>query len=184
MKAFQGGLRTAFVCFFASHIPITICIDGQAFLTPYYPRFLRDVVAWYCDLFGDILMRGKPSYDVWFSSIVACELLFQMPFFFCAVQMLRRYPTTTSEETPPQECHYPAWFRSACLVYGSHVSTTLVPILASFLASDEMTTKQKCMTILVYSPYLIFPILLLYYAVADDFPTKYVGSENTSGKKE
>ena len=171
MRAFHGGLRTAFLCFFVSHIPITILIDGQAALSPYYPQMLRDVVAWYCRLFGDVLMMsGEPSYAVWFSAIVFFGelLLCQLRFFFVAVHMLWRH------HPPPHihinmHHHYPEWFRKACLIYGAHVSTTLVPILATFLGSREMTGVQKCMTIAIYSPYLILFDVLSYICNTGDY---------------
>lgn len=175
MRVFDGGLRIAFLCFFASHIPITICIDGQAALSKFYPQFLRDFVAWYCDLFGDVLMRGP--YEAWFSSIVTIELLFQLPFFFIAVLMLWQYPSDkNSAET------YPRWFQKACLVYGSHVATTLVPIIGTFLTSPEMTRVQKVVTLSVYSPYLIFPVLMIGYALEDEKGSSEAG--DTGSKKQ
>jgi len=45
-----------------------------------------------------------------------------------------------------QSQQYPEWFRMACVIYGSHVSTTLVPIIGTFITSEEMTIKQKCAT--------------------------------------
>ena len=119
-------------------------------------------------------MRGDPSYDVWFSAIVACELLFQLPFFFVALKMLRTYnaPSMISKNNH-SEAHYPTWFTDACLIYGSHVSTTLVPILACFLWSNEMTVSQKLMTTLIYSPYLIFPFFLMFNAAAEHFNTQH-----------
>jgi hypothetical protein len=177
MRAFQGGLRSAFLCFFVSHIPITICIDGQAALAPYYPQFLRDLVSWYCSIFGDFLMKGEPAYEVWFSSLVWGELLFQLPFFFVAVSILRSYPG--DDEAKKED--YPEWFRKACLVYGAHVSTTMAPILGSFFGSQEMTLTQKGMTTAIYSPYLIFPFLLMCYAAADDF--REIGSPPSKKKR-
>lgn len=163
MKVFQGGLRIAFLIFFVSHIPITILIDGQALLSRFYPPPLLNLVAWYSDLFGDILMgRSTENDKVWFSSVVLCELLFQLPFFFVAVRMILSHPptdqvaqssnrTTKNGNTTQRFVHegeYPSWFRSACLVYGAHVTTTMVPILGTFAMSQQMTISQKLSTIL------------------------------------
>jgi hypothetical protein len=163
MKAFQGAWRNVFLCFFISHIPITICIDGQGLFSQYYPQVLRDLVAWYCDVFGDVLMR-YPDSPPWFQALVCAELVLQLPFFFAAVQMIRQTENHPSDE-------YPSWFRTACLIYGSHVTTTLVPIIATFWASTNMTTLQICMTTAVYSPYWMVPLALLYFAAAEDFPS-------------
>lgn len=162
MRVLQGSTRIAFLAFFISHIPITILIDGQGALSQFYPQLLLDLVAWYSNLFGDVLMEGSARSDnVWFSSVVYCELLFQLPFFFVASKMLLSY-SSTIHDTPSsamsnnKDCNrdaraivqeYPSWFRSACMIYGAHVSTTLVPILATFVTSHEMTTLQKCSTI-------------------------------------
>jgi hypothetical protein len=48
MPTLQGHTRTAFLCFFASHIPITLLLDSQAvFPRHYYPQIVRDAVDWY-----------------------------------------------------------------------------------------------------------------------------------------
>jgi hypothetical protein len=183
MKIFQGGLRTAFLMFFISHIPITLLIDGQGCaLRKWYPKILQDLVRWYAEIFGDVLMGNSPSDDlIWFSSVIYCELLFQLPFFFVAAKTLLSYPshnktgsnkndeddvknnTITSDES------YPNWFRLLCLIYGSHVTTTLIPILSTFIMSSDMSTIQKSLTISVYSPYLIFPLLLMWFAAREVF---------------
>jgi hypothetical protein len=48
----QGATRTAFIVFFTSHIPITVLVDGQAFLPrDWYPQSLIDIVDWYTSTF-------------------------------------------------------------------------------------------------------------------------------------
>jgi hypothetical protein len=183
MIAIQGGWRTAFLIFFISHIPITILIDGQAVFSPLYPRFLVDVVASYADCFGDVLMGKAPSLElIWFSAVVGCEIICQLPFFFVATKMLLSYPksktihrkpnpTSTSYANYDDSNTYPAWFRTACLIYGSHVTTTLVPIMATIIASTETSISQKCTTLAIYSPYLIFPVTLTWLAAREDVDT-------------
>jgi hypothetical protein len=109
----------------------------------------------------------------WFGSIICCELLFQVPFFFIAIHIINSHSSSSPLSQKPQQqdqaCrHYPGWFKTLCLIYGSHVSTTLVPIVATFWTSTEMSTIQKVMTIAIYSPYLLFPMVLLYKAASDD----------------
>jgi len=157
MLCLTGGTRVAFLCFFASHIPITLFIDGQAALPHYiYPRIVQDLLDWYTGTFKDHLM-SRP-HDLWFTSIVTCELIFQVPFFFYAVYAL---------SNPARVCGK-GNFRSACIAYGAHTSTTLVPILTS-IANDALLTTPEMLTLLgFYLPYLIFPFWLLVIAVTSD----------------
>jgi hypothetical protein len=159
MKVLVGAPKTAFLIFFASHIPFTMFMDSQALLSSHFPQLFRDFTSWYCDLFGDVLMRF-PS-PPWFQALVLGEIVIQLPFFFLACYMLTQYN--------PEAKRYPRWFQTACIVYGSHVSTTLVPILPTFWTSTSMTSAQIAMTTGVYTPYLLFPLALLYLAARDDF---------------
>lgn len=156
MKVLQGTSKTAFILFFASHVPITLLIDAQGALSVWYPQTLRNLIEWYCDVFGDVLMRyPSPS---WFQSLIIAELFLQVPFFFIALRVLSKEQHT-----------YPRWFQSLCILYGAHVSTTLIPILATFWTSTQMSGVQIVMTTVVYMPYLLFPLWLLYLAIVDDF---------------
>jgi hypothetical protein len=156
MKSIQGSSRIAFLIFFISHIPITILLDGQGAFRSYYPQFLIDVLSWYCDLFGDVLMKDYEHDNnnlVWFSSMICCEILFQLPFFIVTVKMIMM--TTHSSASSASSASslkkvddfYPEWFRIICIIYGSHVSTTLVPIISTFVMSQEMSIRQKYATI-------------------------------------
>ena len=156
MKLIQGSSRIAFLLFFVSHIPITILIDGQGAFRSYYPQFLIDVVSWYCDLFGDVLMRDNSSNNkndndndslVWFSSMICCEILFQLPFFIVAVNMIMMTTHSSASSCKKVDDVYPEWFRTSCIIYGSHVSTTLIPIISTFVMSQEMSILQKYATI-------------------------------------
>ena len=151
MKVLSGRSKVAFLLYFASHVPITILIDGQGAFSTYYPQPLRDLVQWYCHVFGDVLMR-YPS-PIWFQSVILAEVFLQLPFFFISLAVL--WPAAEKHDG-----HYPRWFQSLCLVYGAHVST--------FWTSSEMTTIQVAMTTAVYLPYLLFPLYLLYLALVDD----------------
>jgi hypothetical protein len=154
MKLIQGSSRIAFLIFFLSHIPITILVDGQGAFRSCYPQFLTDVLSWYCNLFGDVLMKEADNKNdgnnrVWFSSLICCEILFQLPFFIVAVKMMMTTTTTTTTTTHSSSSSsaYPEWFRMICIIYGSHVSTTMVPIISTFGMSQEMSIRQKYATI-------------------------------------
>ena len=146
--AVTGGmsplLRWVFSLYFATHIPITLLIDAQGVSSAFHPQACKDLLAWYTKEFGDFLMASPPQ---WFRSVVACELLFQLPFFFVAVNGF--------------------WYgknsmRLPCLVYGAHVATTLVPILDAFAYAPHLTSEQKTTLIGIYSPYLLVPLLLVW----------------------
>ena len=158
MSTLSGATRTAFLVFFASHIPITLLVDGQAFLPrSLYPTAIQDVLNWYTTTFADNLMQ-PPVYDVWFSSVVACEILFQLPFFAYAVYTL----------LDPARANGRGKFRSACLIYGSHTATTLVPILATIATDPETNWEQRATLFGFYLPYLVFPAWLVYIAVCNE----------------
>mmetsp|Transcript_1812 Transcript_1812/g.2535 ORF Transcript_1812/g.2535 Transcript_1812/m.2535 type:complete len:187 (+) Transcript_1812:153-713(+) len=171
MKVFTGGVRIAFLIFFASHIPITLTIDGQAFIPEVlYPELLKNFVDWYAITFNDPLM-SRP-FDTWFSAMVSCEVFFQLPFFAIAVYMVlnsgRSNNNNNNHETITTRKKYPSWFQKACLIYGSHVCTTLIPIFAILGTNPNTNTFEKLITIGVYSPYFVFPAWLLYLAAIDD----------------
>ena len=174
MKVLSGTTKTVFLCYFASHVPITILIDGQGAFSTFYPQGLRDLVTWYCTVFGDVLMR-YPS-PIWFQSVILAEVFLQLPFFFVALPVLWR-------EAEKSDDQYPRWFQSLCIIYGAHVSTTLIPILGTFWTSFEMTNLQVAMTTAVYLPYLLFPLYLLYLASADDLRSMPLGRMERVGDK-
>ena len=151
MTVLQGNTKIAFLCFFISHIPITILIDGQAFFPRrYYPQILQDVVDWYAVTFKDKLMTHPTN--PWFSSLVAIEILFQLPFFFYAVTaMLKRRNIN----------------KNLSIIYGSSTATTLMPIFACILTDEETTIEEKAVLLSFYLPYFFFPLWLIMIAVSE-----------------
>ena len=70
------------------------------------------------------------------------------------------------------------------IIYGTHVSTTLVPILAEFLFSKTNTTTEKAILFSFYLPYFIIPLLLaIVFAVYENPFEKRVGSGGGQRKK-
>jgi len=158
MSYLTGKTRLAFLCFFASHIPITLMIDAQAFLPhSFFPQIALDVVKWYTNTFNDQLMT--PPYDTWFSAVVGCEIFLQLPFFFVAVHSLW---------TNGRSVDGSGWFRTACLVYGSHTATTMAPILATIWNDISAEKIQKAFLFSVYLPYLLFPLWLVFIAATSE----------------
>lgn len=158
MLALEGGTRTAFFLFFASHIPITLLCDLQAILKPYYPQALQDLVANYADFVKDPHM-AEP-FDLWFQSIVSTEAIFQLPYFFVAVHFIGDSQRRT----------YPRWFQMLSVVYGSHTATTLIPILPVifFRKEEEAPLELRLLCTLIYLPYFVFPACLAWIAANDD----------------
>eukprot|EP01063_Lacrimia_lanifica_P037207 TRINITY_DN7571_c0_g1_i1.p1 TRINITY_DN7571_c0_g1~~TRINITY_DN7571_c0_g1_i1.p1 ORF type:complete len:169 (+),score=57.16 TRINITY_DN7571_c0_g1_i1:397-903(+) len=148
MRHLTGATRLAFLAFFLSHIPITLLVDGQAAIPrALYPQFAIDLVDWYGAAFKDTLMT--PPHAPWFRAVVAGELAFQLPFFFVASYALATRRVDGA-----------GWFRSGCMIYGAHTSTTLIPILASIASDAATTVEEKAVLVGFYLPYLIFPLWL------------------------
>ena len=153
MKPLTGRTRIAFTLFFATHIPITLVIDGQViFPKALVPKLCQKSLTYYYETFNDNLMR-PPYNNIFFSSFVMCELLFQLPFFFVATYALLTRKISGD-----------GWFRSACMIYGAHTTTTLVPILARIVTDAATTGNQKIVLCFFYFPYFIFPLWLTLIA--------------------
>jgi hypothetical protein len=153
----SDSTRLIFTGFFASHIPISLLLDGQVvFPAQWFPEVIQNVREFYVATFRDPLMTGPP-FDPWFQSLVVCELLLQVPYFFLAVHMLTKTETTTKNQI-----RLPSWFRSLSIVYGAHTATTLVPILATILLHDDISTFEKMTLFGFYAPYFLLPASWAY----------------------
>ena len=53
-------------------------------------------------------------------------------------------------------------------MYGSHVSTTLFPILACIAANEDTEMTEKIILLLFYFPYLLFPFWLMVIAFVSE----------------
>lgn len=161
MKALEEAQAMAFYGFFASHIVFTLLIDSQAILpSSMIPLPLQQLLAWYADLVRDPLMSNPHQY-LWFQSLVVCEMIFQLPFFVVACHFIGSTHLTA----------YPDWFRSACIAYGAHTATTMVPIFATLLTNPHATGLERFLISLVYFPYLLFPVWILMIAITEQQPT-------------
>ncbi|KAG7233551.1 hypothetical protein INR49_006879 [Caranx melampygus] len=146
-------LEIIFFLYFASHVPITLCIDLQALLPgQVYPQPLRDLLRWYAERFKDPMMLDPPP---WFRSFIVCEALLQTPFFPVAAYAFLR-----------GGCR---WIRTPAIIYSTHVATTLVPILAHILFHQfptaphpgPQTLQERWLLVSIYAPYLLVPVLIL-----------------------
>lgn len=142
MGVLSRALDTVFLLYFASHIPITVFVDSQSvFPAEWYPQWAKDALQWHIKTNNDHLVRDNPP---WFLSLVACECFVQFPFFFVAT-----YAFIAKAN----------WIRIPALIYGVHVSTTMVPILAEILYGSHSGPHSLALAG-IYAPYLIVPLLL------------------------
>ena len=118
----------------------------------YFPKPLRDLLHWYVSNFNDILMGAPP---VWFKSIIVCELFFQLPMFFVLAYGIYNRKT---------------WIRIPSIIYGSHVATTLVPILATFITNERIRSDESVYLLAFYLPYFIIPLLLTIHMAITPIP--------------
>ncbi len=135
-------------------------MDGQSLVLSHpeghklMPKAVVEMGAWYANEFKDHL--ANPSLaPVWFKSVLAAELLIQLPFFFVAL-----YAWVTKAN----------WIRLPTIAYGAHVATTLIPIVGDFLFAQGgpvlfENTTQRLTLIAIYSPYFIIPLLLMWRAL-------------------
>ena len=156
MASLTGYTRYAFIAFFASHIPATFIIDSQVVFRRFHPKALQDLLQWYTTVFNDGLMRAP--FDTWFHAIICLEVLFQLPFFFYALYGLLN----------PRKVDGRGLFRSLCMVYGTHTSTTLIPIIACHATNTDASLMEKISVISIYLPYLIFPVWLVAICILSE----------------
>uniref|UniRef100_A0A7S2UJB6 EXPERA domain-containing protein n=1 Tax=Attheya septentrionalis TaxID=420275 RepID=A0A7S2UJB6_9STRA len=132
-------------------------MDSQAIVSrEFYPQIILDTLEWYAETFKDPFM--VPDSPPWFRSLILCELLLQVPFFFVSVYAL----------WTPGNISGSGWFRSACMIYGAHTSTTLIPILATIASNPEINTAETATLFGFYLPYLILPLLLTIIAASSE----------------
>eukprot|EP01027_Heterolobosea_sp_BB2_P013041 GEZU01018856.1.p1 GENE.GEZU01018856.1~~GEZU01018856.1.p1 ORF type:complete len:104 (-),score=28.87 GEZU01018856.1:213-524(-) len=91
-------------------------------------------------------METSPLF---FKSLVLCEMFLQLPFFFVGAYAMFR------------GCN---WFRVPGLLYGAHVATTLVPLLAEFYSTKNFLAMG------IYMPYLIIPLMLIARLYSSERP--------------
>eukprot|EP00051_Salpingoeca_urceolata_P001830 m.44436 g.44436 ORF g.44436 m.44436 type:complete len:177 (+) comp11707_c0_seq1:22-552(+) len=143
-------LRVVLLGFFVSHIPITLLVDIQPIMPQdLYPQEVKDLLAWYVDTYHDPWMGMRPP-PAWFESFVTCELFIQLPSFFIIT-----YALLTGGY----------WVRIPGIIYGIHVATTVVPLLAEILKTDykpghgPQTPEERYKLVGFYLPYFLFPLV-------------------------
>lgn len=152
----NGIFRALLLGFFATHIPITLLVDMQSVFGAYYPAPIRNLFLWYGRSFNDPLMNpdmgGGDLNKWWLHSFIYAETLFQLPFFFFAVSRL--YSRNVGDSK----------WRVWSLIYGIHTATTVLPIEAVFLASEELSGNERLLLMALYAPYMLIPLALAIHS--------------------
>ncbi|KAJ2370471.1 Transmembrane protein 97 [Coemansia sp. RSA 2607] len=136
--------------YFVSHIPITLLVDVvPLFPSERIPSFMLGLNRFLTQQLNDpFMVIGTTRSDMtWFRSLLACELVFQLPFFFYAAYAI--WNGSSRRHAP-------------LLVYGTHVSTTMVPVLGMLAFGDiGRTFNQRLMLAGLYLPYLLIPLSMV-----------------------
>ncbi|GIL85390.1 hypothetical protein Vretimale_10666 [Volvox reticuliferus] len=141
-----------FLAYFILHIPTTIVVDSQSVVPArFIPSWAKELIQWHIKTNGDHLVGTNP---LWFVSLVACECFIQLPFFFFATYAFIKRRN---------------WIRMPSILYGTHVATSMVPILVDILLSPSSGPKRVTLA-LIYLPYLIVPLLLVVRMVVTAQP--------------
>ncbi|KAI9222334.1 hypothetical protein BC828DRAFT_378694 [Blastocladiella britannica] len=136
--------------YFGSHIVFTLVMDAPTLLAAsgMVPSALLAPVREYVKLTSDPLMGAAlvgAAEATWFRAFLACELGLQLPVFFVAARRL--YHDTVDDRT-----------KSLLAMYGAHVATAMVPILATIVTSRAIpSTTKRLVLIGAYLPYFALP---------------------------
>ncbi|KAI8985403.1 hypothetical protein BDB01DRAFT_759333 [Pilobolus umbonatus] len=133
--------------YFITHIPITLLFDLQAiYPIEWVPQILVNIKDIYVGVLSDPFMSDTQPTQYWFKGLVCCEALLQTPFFFVAIYGLLKNKQ---------------WIRLPLIIYGAHVTTTVIPCLTELLfnSSYQLTSLQLPVLLSLYFPYFLIPLL-------------------------
>ena len=178
--------------YFLTHVPVTVLVDSQAVLpaTGWVPAVAREALQSYVDWSQDPLMdpanRARPD-TTWFRALIVCELMLQLPIFMALIygywprtRSSPSSPSSSSRRPSPSPSSHPSsritsttvttakrarWVHALTLVYGVHVATTLVPVLATV-----GWQWRRYHLVAIYLPYLILPTVLAVRSFHHLFP--------------
>ncbi|CAE7221520.1 unnamed protein product [Rhizoctonia solani] len=160
----ERPLDLVYFIFFVIHIPATLLMDLQAIIpSGVLPPFFQIIPEFYLSISGDPLIAGAmgfhgvPTQFTWFRTFIIMEGLFQLPMFFLGLYTLKK----NSPYTP-----------ILLILYGSHVTTTVIPVLTTTLATPTFTSAADAasftslnasqLTVLMasYIPFLAVPLAM------------------------
>ena len=143
-------------------------IDAQVIVPKaFVPMFARNALSWHITSNHDVLMANQPS---WLRGLIACELLFQLPFFFVAIKAIWERNNS---------------IRGYLIAYGAHTATTLVPIL-QYIWEDRTFRNEfeRMKLVAIYAPYLLVPLWLTVSMIANEKPFGDFGDDDFFGHRE
>jgi hypothetical protein len=70
------------------------------------------------------------------------------------------------------------WIRMPSIIYGTHVATTMIPIYGEILLGENQleSFNDKAAISLIYLPYLLLPLYLVFWMIAHEKPFGEQGS--------
>mmetsp|Transcript_2078 Transcript_2078/g.4668 ORF Transcript_2078/g.4668 Transcript_2078/m.4668 type:complete len:168 (+) Transcript_2078:300-803(+) len=162
--AINGTFRAIACIFFLTHIPATIMMDSQAILPSWVvPGFAKALLKFHVDTNHDPLMAQQP---VWFKAFILFELVVQLPFFVVGLYAFYK------------QCN---WIRIPGIAYGVHTATTLIPVLAEILYTEDIPSGgARLKLFLIYLPYLAIPLMIAVLLAMEEKP---FGKKGVGGGK-
>jgi len=139
-RGMHPAWRAVLLTYFVTHVPATLILDLQGLALELFPPALQNMHGLYVATFKDPLMGERP---LWFRSLLSCEAVFQLPFFFAAIYALYKRDNR---------------IRIPMIVYCSHVVTTMVPILAVLGTHESLSVHERATLLSFYLPYLLVPL--------------------------
>ncbi|MEW5316251.1 MAG: hypothetical protein WDW38_007632 [Sanguina aurantia] len=158
-------LHLLYVLFLVIHVPTTVLLDAQSvFPRSSFPSWAVELLDWHIKTNADHLVSTNPP---WFLALVYCEIMLQLPFF-----LVGAYAIYTKR----------SWIRIPAIIYGAHVSTTMVPILGDIFFGPQHGPHSLALAG-IYMPYLLVPFAMMMSFALDSDPFKTGAGKKKSHQK-
>jgi len=112
-------------------------------------------------------LQMTPPLETWFKALVWSEVVLQLPFF-----VVGAYAFATRKN----------FIRTPCIIYGSFVCATMVPIL-TVIATHAAPGYAPGPVFAFYLPYLLIPASLVFVMVASPVPFSPTPDDRFSASK-
>ncbi|PVZ97932.1 hypothetical protein BB558_006095 [Smittium angustum] len=112
--------------------------------------YLNDIIT---TKFNDPFMKRNAPDMIWFRSMLVAEMVIQIPLLIMIIFGLTR------NKKPSK------YTNLLHLVYGLHVSTTMIPVVGHLLCAPELTNMEKTMLFGMYLPFAIVPFVMTIFSL-------------------